>query len=1017
MSSYNNTIIPRIVDYVSAIVRSLGSKDEQGRSAEVIGYDVIEPDATDISSLTQSGATEQYLIIFKFAIKDTEGELISEQKGELYVPKMINNMFIINGRPRVSTSTLDNDYEGAVYKDNIVFSNDVRCSYFKDVDGRYYFNFEVYTPEGDILDFQGNPENLETFKQYLKLSPYLKYKFQIKLDVDDIGDYITYDLLNQLVLVGPNILYDNIIDKRITTTEDNLLQTLYRRGNRQKIQGSTRSKFYKNGTIFLTDVQNAITKYFRVAKEKSIDIPMSINPLVYDSLRYKIVLPEHIAYNSSFPDLIDVVNTPENNNVNRLNELNICTTVKDGIMYITCYKYPSFEKVTLPYLEYLNKRVLSNEHVNYEDKVINESKEYNYKLRQKLRTTNSLKDMELIEPAPDEKLSITTRRIPLINMSDSVRVAMGASMSKQAIEVFNSEPALVSSGNDDEDYLSSSLITTFFGNSESVVDMIQGDMIFIKSKTDGTVVPIQIPSPTVGSNDSLISFETKFKVGDTVKPGDVVIYPKVLVNKSYDLGVNTKVFYMNYLGYTYEDGIVVSESYAERLTHYSMVDVSTVIRDQDNMTYIKKVGSRVQSKDILVGNQSKLRGRQSTVDAFQNNRSVLSTLGIEYNNNDLLVPNNVDEGYIVDVMITETTDSKFKTKSDVTKKTIDEYNPNDRLNEYESLPKKYKELKCRRGLLHPRGSYLVQFKIIRVNRLKVGDKQCNRWGSKGMISLIVPDHLMPRIDLDGHGNGPAAEMLLNPAAVVSRKNPSQLYETVLTKIIAEVWNRCQELVADGKVKEAKKFTEKYYGKRFTIMSDDDFVQSLGDGLKDFGMKVGSYSKISFDVISEWMKELGVEETAPIYVPDVIIETGHPEGRKVLDPTGYKPTPGIDYRFHELGFTEQPVITGESYMMKLYHSADYTGKVTSSIVDNSEPYMGRGVYRDKGQKLGEMEFWSLLSHGTEQFIRQGTSDMDSAQYQFLNEMLLAGYTMIDDRGYPILSPIRTKIGELFDKNKK
>jgi DNA-directed RNA polymerase beta subunit len=767
----------------------------------------------------------------------------------------------------------------------------------------------------------------------------------------------------------------------------------------------------------MTDIQNSITKYFRVANEKSIDIPMSINPLVYDSLKYKIVFPSHIAYNKTFTDIIDVVNTPENNNVNRLNELNICTTIKDGVIYITCYKYPTFEKITLPYLEYLNKRVLSNEHVNYDDKMVIESDEYKYKLRQKVRTTNSLKDIELIEPAPDEKLSITTRRIPMVNMSDSVRVAMGASMSKQAVEVYNSEPALVSSGNDDVDYMDSSLITTYFGKTEGVVDMISDNTIFIKSKTDGSVVPIQIPIPTVGSNDSLISFETKLKVGDTIKPRDVVVYPKILVNKSYDLGVNTNVLYMNYLGYTYEDGVVVSESYAEKLTHYSVVDVAAIIRDQDIVSYIKKIGSRVKSKDILVGIKSKLRARQSTIEAIENKKGVLSTLDIRYNNNDLIVPNNIDEGYVVDVLITETEDEAFKTKSDVTKKTIDEYSPNDKSHDYDHIPNKYKEMKCQRGELRPRSSYLIQFKIIRVNRLKVGDKVCNRWGSKGMISLIVPDHLMPRIDLDGHGNGPAAEILLNPAAIVSRKNPSQLYETVLTKIINEIYEKCNELVLSGDVSGAKKFTERFYGDKFTKMTDDEFMNELDEGVTNFSMKVGSYSKISYETISEWAKDLGVKETDQIYAPDVIIETGHPEGRKVFDPKEYNPTPGTSYKYHELGFLDQPVITGKTYIMKLYHSADYTGKVTSSVVDSGEPYMGRGLYRDQGQKLGEMEFWSLLSHGTEKFICQGSSTIETAQYQFLNELLLAGYTMIDSSGYPILSPVRAKINELTGKNKR
>lgn len=980
MNSYNNTIVPKIADFVEYIVNKLEDTDNEGRKVKLLKYTVVETDSTDLDTLRVNERTESFSIILKFEITKENGE-VEIQDAELSVPKMINNVFIIEGKTRIPTSTLDNDSSCRVYHDNININENISVEYWKDTDeGNWKFLVHTVDYKDEDLTFDGFPDNFEKFKEYLKLSREEILKLQCKLDVDKVDEYLTYNILKRLADLGPDMARDSIIDKKITTTEENLIRTLYRRNTRKKILTNTKRKFYRYGIVYMTDIQNAITRYFKVADEKTIDIPSKVNPLVFDALRYKITIPKNIAYNQSFTDIVDVVNTPENNNVNRLNELNICGSVENGVMYITCYEFKTGNKVKLEYLEYVNKIVLTNECYDYKTKKVKELSEYTYKLRlntYKVKTLKGLK-IDLIEPSPDEKLSLTTRRIPLINMSDSVRVAMGASMSKQAIEVYNSEPSLISSGNDDEDYINSSLTTKYVGRNPAIVEFIDGDKIFYRDEVTGSVAYYQVSAPTIGANDSLISFTPVVKPGDRLEPGSIVITPTILKNNSYDLGVNTFVFYMSYLGFTYEDGIVISESYAKRLTHYSTIDVSMNIKGSDIIKYIKKVGSKVTSKDILINLQTKLRGRSSTNKAYLDNKGVMGFLGLEYNQNNLITPNNVDEGYIVDVLIQE--NKEVPLESEYSQKVINEYSSSDIVNEYMTLPEKYRSLKCIPSDVDPRFSYVITFKIVKVNPVKKGDKLCNRWGSKGIVSLILPDNEMPYRESDGK----RAEMLLNPAAVISRKNPSQLYEVALTKIILAIYNKVTELINSGNIEAAKEFTVPYYEDKYTKMSDDEFLANHKKGILGYGMKVGSYAKVNYDQVIGWLKEFNIEEAEYITSP-------------------------------VLGEIEAPVITGDSYMFKLYHAADYVGKVTSSVVDTKEPYMGRGVYRDEGQKIGEMELWALLSYGTEDFIRTGKSDMLRSQYAFLNELLLAGYVMNDNKGVPYLSQYRKKLRDLVEEN--
>ena len=55
--------------------------------------------------------------------------------------------------------------------------------------------------------------------------------------------------------------------------------------------------------------------------------------------------------------------------------------------------------------------------------------------------------------------------------------------------------------------------------------------------------------------------------------------------------------------------------------------------------------------------------------------------------------------------------------------------------------------------------------------LNVGDKVTNMFGSKGVISKIIPQHLMPKMP-----NGEYVDVILNSSTMYNRENPGQLYE-------------------------------------------------------------------------------------------------------------------------------------------------------------------------------------------------------------------------------------------------
>ncbi|MBI5178526.1 MAG: DNA-directed RNA polymerase subunit beta [Nitrospinae bacterium] len=69
---------------------------------------------------------------------------------------------------------------------------------------------------------------------------------------------------------------------------------------------------------------------------------------------------------------------------------------------------------------------------------------------------------------------------------------------------------------------------------------------------------------------------------------------------------------------------------------------------------------------------------------------------------------------------------------------------------------------------------LVKVYVAVKRRLQVGDKMAGRHGNKGVISVIVPEEDMPRME-----DGTPMDIVLNPLGVPSRMNVGQLMETSL----------------------------------------------------------------------------------------------------------------------------------------------------------------------------------------------------------------------------------------------
>lgn len=1002
--NYNQEIVHKLWDYLERLVIKITSSDKLGRTITLDRYIVVQDDSEDISKYEKEGTTcsidiEYYYTVHQNVIDDMGNVLPLppiEKSFHLLVPKLIGNLFIINGKKRSTSISLGNSQECRVFDngDNVLvqFDYDRTAKKILTVKKRgkeveperleFTIKCNLYNDIEEDISFDCTPENMESNKEYLALSDEQRKKLIIKLDDPTIGNYITYDLVLRMLELGDDKGADNVIDKTFITTSTALIKGISysrdsagKKGSYGQMLSKLRTNFGKSGEIQIQPLQTMIDRIFRcTGKDSEVSVPSSYNVLLFDSLSSKITFNKTVPYNPSMTDLICITTTPINNKINISNELNVCTRIKDDIAYIKCYRFPSFEPVEVNYIDYLVSPVLSNTEVNYDDHTIPPKRTYKVKLRQKEYEYTDLKSVLYIEPQSEDKLSLAARQIPMLNMSNAGRNFMGVTMVRQAEELANAEPRLISSGHEtDTDDLS--ILSVKYGGSRvaTVVD-ISNDVITLKDSA-GSVIPINIPQFIKSDYDITITFETLCKVGQKVKPGDMLVTPTMSKQKGYNLGMNIRVGYTFYKGLVYEDGVVVSESCAKKMASYKLIDVTVNVKKSDIVNYIRPIGSKVKYGEQLLGMRSKLK-IDPVMESFLN-QPLGSLMQVDYRNNDKLVPNNIEWGWLTDVKITKNPSLPSFVSSTV--KIIDQYvkSGGNAVIDPE-IPEKYSRLKIQKVPVDENASYTICFRILRYIPLMVGSKVTNSWGGKGEVSKVLPDDQMP---YDEETKQPL-EMILNPSSVIKRMNLPQLYECLLTRVIHRIHEKVQDYVMKSDIDGAKKFLKTFYGNKFDDYTELQFRKELTEkGIDMFKLVVGCYFKYSIQTILDWAKKLKI-----------------PELTWLVDP--------------ELGKFERPVQVGYVYMMRLYQSAEYQSKVTAEKHESDMPYMGKGIYRGKtendGQRMGEMESWAMMAHNATDFINLNRKNSADSQYIFLNEMLLTGYMIQDRNGLPFLTKAHDRV---------
>ena len=981
----------------------------------------------------ENGETAVWRVQVEYTIDDKPDILYSVFE----IPKEIDGAFIIEGSYRIATNKLGPDWN---------------CRIMISGRGDHKIQFDYqrqYDTEKKVLklkiDEEGNfllrateipYDKIDTIegpkKEVLKLSEYQSKKFAIKLNLDYYPDYITTKLIDECIEYGDDRLRDLIIDKQVESVPVGFMNYMFHSSNGQnfsKAQRAIATYFMKQGKL-QEDLNPISTLAFRFFKgtqeaktgEANLQVPPGVNAINLASISDKIVIPETVAYNSSMSDLIDLADTPINQNTNKQNSLTVSAHVTDNERVLFDVYDKEFNKITIMYIDYLDKKVCASEYVDYNTKTLkpNDKGEVEVKYRMK-RIMVPVDEVELIDLHPDYRLSIVSRRIPFINYTDSVRISMGTSMLKQSIPLPNAQRPLVDTGRIEE--LHTNILNDRFEYDEGKVTKIDEDNVYIKLKS-GEEVKTPRRTAIQSLNDVDVYTTPKVKVGQTVKRGDVITGAVGLEENTYKAGLNTLVLFSAQFGLVNEDALVVSESYAERMKHYSLIDIVMKVKTDMALKWVAPIGTKVKSGDPII-----TAFKTTRLDAV--NQALAEKLGGLFGEEGMdltehtvevsqLVPNNIDEAWVSDVMFQKLEkpsiprsikkpDYTFAHESD---KVIKEYEDGkDRKIIYDKFPEYIAADTLDPIKLDPsdyKAVYTIRVRLIKKTKLMVGSKVTNRYGGKGVISIVVPDEKMP-IMVEPNGKQNRVEVVMNPYSTINRKIAGVLLEQSLGNIIHRIYDLVEEYkkTATGR-KKIMPLIKKYYPGRYDDLTVEEFLKlHESKPIEEvYYINVGCFSDYTPAKVQDMMDELGVSSQYDILMPED--ELADLEELKAnLEPDEYEEI--LRNMKGKMRKVEKPLQCGWMTLEELYHIPSYSNKVTSSLfyqpggISNpnvDSPSLGRGQYRITGQKISEQDLSVLLSRNAKAYINAARGDRAKEDNQlFLNNLLAMGLTVVDqDTGF-------------------
>jgi DNA-directed RNA polymerase subunit beta len=350
-------------------------------------------------------------------------------------------------------------------------------------------------------------------------------------------------------------------------------------------------------------------------------------------------------------------------------------------------------------------------------------------------------------PHMDNTFSGLSNMVPMKSYMKGHRVIMASRMFTQALPLVGAEAPLVQSaiadkdGSSYEDEMGEKLGAVRAQFHGQVVSAEPG-MIVVRDR-EGKKHEIDL------YNDMPFNRKTFWHQTPAVQPGDVFKPGQLLAHSNFTdkqgtaaLGKNLRVAYLPFQGKNYEDAVVISASAAKKLSSEHMYQHEAEWDDNSRIgkkTFVSLFPTEYDKK---------------TLENFDDKGAIQKGTVVNYG-----------DPLILQAKTKETTYGKVHRgrAGSFSNETVTwEHHSPGVVTDVEHTDKG------------------VQVVVKTQAEMQVGDKLTGRYGDKGVIADVIPDHQMPN-DKDGN----PFEILVSPLGLISRVNPAQIVEAALGKIAAK----------------------------------------------------------------------------------------------------------------------------------------------------------------------------------------------------------------------------------------
>jgi len=284
-------------------------------------------------------------------------------------------------------------------------------------------------------------------------------------------------------------------------------------------------------------------------------------------------------------------------------------------------------------------------------------------------------NIDYIDVSPKQLVSVAASLIPFLENDDANRALMGSNMMRQAVPLLKPESPLVGTGIESDVALDSGV--TIVAKRDGVVDKIDGKRIVIKAtgETDFAKSGVDIYNLQKfkrSNQNTCINQKPLVRVGDKVKPGDIIADGPSTKLGELALGKNVTVAFMPWQGYNFEDSILISERCVTddvftsvHIEEYEIMARDTKLGEEDitrdipnvNEDALKNldesgivyIGAEVKPGDILVGKVTP-KGDSASGPEEKLLRSIFGEKAIDVTDTSLKMPSG-SGGIIVDVRV------------------------------------------------------------------------------------------------------------------------------------------------------------------------------------------------------------------------------------------------------------------------------------------------------------------------------------------------------------------------------